>query len=175
MVAHRAAKSKRGEIGWWSDPLPMQAARSRVRRTARIILGLFWNLGRPPAPAGDDEATHGETLPAAPGLAEHIAKILFALDEFEDRRAADRDSAGLRSATRVFWKEEYPVSRRECPSQARARDFVKMAGARGGGGSSPEGALRRQPPPKLRLAPSPRCRVSGRLILCRAARCHNML
>jgi hypothetical protein len=108
MVAHREPKSKRGEIGWWSDPLPMQAARSRVRRTARIILESFWNLGRPPAPAGDDEATRGETLPAAPGLAEHIAKILFALDEFEDRRAADRadradrDSAGLRSAADVF-------------------------------------------------------------------------
>ena len=61
---------------------------------------------------------------------------------------------------------------------ARAWGFsvkARTKDARGGGGPSPEGALRRQPPPKLLLAPSPRCRVSGSQILGRAARCLNML
>jgi len=68
----------------------MWAARSRVRQTAGIMPESCWYLGRPPWPAGDDEAAHGETLSAAPALAEDVAKIIFALDQFEERRVADR-------------------------------------------------------------------------------------
>ena len=76
MVAHRAPKSKRGDGGVCGP----HSARRNLPRSLLL---------RPSRPARDDEASHRETLSAAPGLAEHIAKIIFALD------AAFRASTGL--------------------------------------------------------------------------------
>ena len=47
-------------------------------------------LRRLPRPPGDDEAAYRETLSGLPGLAQHVAKLELALDEFEDAGVADR-------------------------------------------------------------------------------------